>query len=61
MVKNKDMQAKPKSVKKFVEKLKAPKLKALQYLFAANAYVSIIEGSGRRKKTQKEDMEMCVV
>ena len=44
MVKNKDMQAKPKSVKKFVEKLKAPQLKALQYLLAANAYVSIIEG-----------------
>ena len=52
------MQAKSKSVKKFVEKLKAPQLKALQYLLAANAYVSIIEGSARRKKTQKEDMEM---
>ena len=58
MVKSKVMQAKSKSVKKFVEKLKAFQLKALQYLLATNAYVSIIEGSARRKKTQKEDMEM---
>ena len=58
MVKNEVMQAKPKSVKKLVEKLKAPQLKALQYLLSANAYVSIIERSARRKKTQKEDMEM---
>ena len=58
MVKNKVMQAKPKSMKKLVEKLKAPQLKALQHLLSANAYVSIIEGSARRKKTQKEDMEM---
>ena len=58
MVKSKVMRAKSKSAKEFVEKLKAPQLKALQYLLAANAYVLIIEGSARRKKTQKEDMEM---
>ena len=58
MVKNMDMQAKPKSMKKLVEKLKSPQLKALQHLLSANAYVSVIEGSARRKKTQKEDMEM---
>ena len=58
MVENKVIQAKSKSVKKLLEKLKAPQLEALQYLLAANAYVSIIEGSARRKKTQKEDMEM---
>ena len=58
MVKSKVMQAKSKSAKKFVEKLKAPQLKALQYLLVANTYVSIIEGSARRKKTQKKDMEM---
>ena len=58
MVKNKVMQTKGKPAKITVAKLKAPQLKALQYLLAASAYVSIIQGSARRKKTQKEDMEM---
>lgn len=58
MVKNKVMLVRGKPVKKFVDKLKAPQLKALQYLLAANAYVSILEGSARRKKNQKEDMEL---
>jgi hypothetical protein len=58
MVKNKVMQAKGKAVKKIVEKLKAPQLKALHYLLSAQCYVTIIEGSARRKKTQKEDMEL---
>lgn len=57
MVKNKVMLVKGKTVKKSVEKLKAPQLKALQYVLAANGYVSLIEGTARRKKNQKEDME----
>ena len=51
------MLVKGKTVKKSVEKLKAPQLKALQYVLAANGYVSLIEGTARRKKNQKEDME----
>ena len=52
MVKNKVMQTKGKPAKITVEKLKA-----LQYLLPVSAYVSIIEGSARRKKTQKENVE----
>ena len=57
MVKNKVMQTKGKPAKITVEKLKALQLKASQYLLPASAYVSIIEGSARRKKTQKENVE----
>lgn len=58
MPKNKVMLVRGKPVKKFVERLKAPQLKALQYLLAASAYVSIIQGVTRRKKNQRDDMEM---
>ena len=61
MVKNKVMQTKGKPAKITVAKLKAPQLKALQYLLAASAYVSIIQGSARRKKTQKENMETSAI
>ena len=44
MVKNKVIQAKGKPAKITVAKLRAPQLKALQYLLAASAYLSIIEG-----------------
>lgn len=57
MVKNKAMQPKAKAVKKFVERLKAPQLKALQYLLAANSYVTVLEGLARRKTVMKVDME----
>lgn len=58
MVKNKVLLVRGKPVRKSVEKLKATQLKALQYLLAAIAYISILQGSGRRKKNQKDDMEL---
>lgn len=58
MVKNKVMLVRGKPKAKSVDKLKATQLKALQYLLAANAYQSIVQGAARRKKNQKDDMEL---
>ena len=58
MGKNKDMQAKARSAKVIVKKLTSPQLKSLQFLLSACAYVAIIEGAARRKKTQKDNLEL---
>ena len=57
MVKTKAVVAKVKSKRSSVEKLKAPQLKSLQYLLAATSYVSLIEGSACRSKTQKLNLQ----
>ena len=58
MGKTKAVQAKVKTGKRNVEKLKAPQLKELHYLFLAISYVSLREGSAKRKKYEKDHLEL---
>ena len=58
MGKTKAMPAKAKTGKRSFEKLKVPQLKALHYLLSAITYVSLLEGSAKRKKYQKDHLEL---